>query len=58
MWGLQFQNHDRNENGDDAITERFEPVRSHAPECNTGAIEIFIQRLVWINRGADELTEE
>ena len=58
MWGLQFQNHDRNENGDDAITEGFEPVRSHAPECNTGAIEIFIQRLVWINRGADELTEE
>src|SRR5438132_1354927 len=36
MRGLQLQDHDGNENGDDAITERFEPVRSHAPECNMG----------------------
>ena len=34
--GLQLQNHDGNENGDNAIAERFDPVRLHAPECNTG----------------------
>src|ERR1700736_4346648 len=33
--GLQLQNHDGNENGDHAIAERFDPVRFHAPECNT-----------------------
>jgi hypothetical protein len=33
---LQLQNHDGNENGDDAIAECFDPVRFHAPECNTG----------------------
>ena len=27
--GLQFQNHDGNENGDNTIAERFEPIRFH-----------------------------
>jgi hypothetical protein len=31
---FQLQNHDGDKNGDDAIAERFEPVRFHAPECN------------------------
>ena len=40
-WGrivrrLQLQNHDGNENGDNAIAERLDPTRFHAPECNTG----------------------
>jgi hypothetical protein len=33
---LQLQNHDGNENGENAIAERFDPVRFHASECNTG----------------------
>jgi len=32
MRRLQLQNHDGNENGDNAIAECFDPVRSHAPE--------------------------
>src|ERR1700730_4411441 len=44
-WGrimrrLQLQNHDGNENSDNAIAERFDPVRFHASECNTGGPEI------------------
>src|SRR5205814_2767851 len=35
--GLQLQNHDGNENSDNAIAERFDPVGFHAWECNTGA---------------------
>jgi hypothetical protein len=35
--GLQLQNHDGNENGDDAVAERFEPVRFHASECKREA---------------------
>src|SRR2546430_2656382 len=35
--GLQLQNHDGNENSDNAIAERFDPVRFHSRECNTGA---------------------
>ena len=34
---LQLQNHDGNENSDNAITERFHPVRFHASECNIDA---------------------
>jgi hypothetical protein len=33
---LQLQNHDGNENSDNAIAERFDPVCFHASECNTG----------------------
>ena len=36
MRRLQLQNHDGNENGHNAVAERFDPVCSHAPECNMG----------------------
>src|ERR1700736_1461520 len=36
--GLQLQNHDGNENGDNAIADRFDPVRFHAPKCNMGEL--------------------
>jgi hypothetical protein len=31
MRRFQLQNHDGNENGHNAVAERFDPVRSHAP---------------------------
>ena len=38
MRRFQLQNHDGNENGHNAIAERFDPIGSHARECNTGAL--------------------
>jgi hypothetical protein len=38
--GLQLQNHNGNENGDNAVAERLDPVCFHPPECNTGCYKL------------------